>query len=133
MTRSCDTETDRRNRYRFLGWTIVWVAAFLAASWTLRSDAELAVPVRWAIAIGPIVLGVPALLAYLRFLRTADELVRKIQLDGLAFGFCAGVFFGIGYRLLERVGAPEIDSAMTVAVMSIAWALGQYLASRRYR
>jgi hypothetical protein len=68
----------------------------------------------------------------LRFLRQADELLQKIQLEGLAIGFAAGAFFALGYQLLEHLGAPELDVSAPVTVMMFGWAFGQLLASRRY-
>jgi hypothetical protein len=69
----------------------------------------------------------------MRFLREADELVRKIELEGLAIGFGVGVLFLLGYQLLEQVGLPEISAHKTAAVMLFAWLFGQVIARRRYR
>ena len=134
MIKSCSgTEADRRNQYRFLAWLLAWAVSFLAATWALRSDLGLEGPAAWTIAIGPDVLGICALLAYLHFLRMADELLRKIQLEGLALGFGAGVIFAMSYQLLERAGAPQLRVSDTVVVMMVGWAVGQLLGLRRYR
>ncbi len=63
----------------------------------------------------------------------ADELLRKIQLEGLALGFGAGVIFAMSYQLLERAGAPQLQVSDTVVVMMVGWAVGQLLGLRRYR
>ena len=134
MIKSCSgTEADRRNQYRFLAWLLAWAVSFLAATWALRPDLGLEGPAAWAIAIAPNVLGLGALLAYLHFLRMADELLRKIQLEGLALGFGAGVVFAMSYQLLERAGAPQLQVSDTVVVMMVGWAVGQLLGLRRYR
>ena len=54
----------------------------------------------WSVAILPDALGIGALLAYVRFLQRADELMQRIQLEGLALGFGVGVVFATGYQLL---------------------------------
>ena len=78
-------------------------------------------------------LGVVACARYVRFLRRADELLRQIQLEGLALGFGAGMVFMFGYALAERAGAPPLDVADPLLPMAGCWVLGQWLATRRYR
>jgi len=73
-----------------------------------------------------------AVLAFIRFLREADELLRKIQLEALGVAFGAGAVFTLGYRLCERIGAPRLDVSDGYLVMMIFWTLGQYLGYRRY-
>ncbi len=126
------TAADRRNQYWFLGWMFAWAVSFVAATWALvglEPDGAAA----WLVAAGPNVFSVAALLAYLRFLRMADELLRQIQLEGLALGFGAGVLFAVGYQLLVLAGAPQAQLSDLAGVMMVAWAVGQLLATRRYR
>ena len=127
------TAADRRNQYRVLVWCLIWAIGFVAAAWALRSTVGLDARAAWAVALAPMALSIPPLLAYLRFLRSTDELLRKIQLEGLALGFGAGAILGLGYPLLERIGAPPLSPSTTVAVMMIAWAIGQLLGALRYR
>ncbi len=127
------TKTDRRNQYRFLAWCLAWAVSFVAATWILRPAPGVEGAGAWALAIGPSLLGAGALLAYLRFLRQADELLRRIQLEGLALGFAVGLIFTLGYQLLERVGAPSLPAGVTAVVMLVAWAGGEIAATMRYR
>jgi O-antigen/teichoic acid export membrane protein len=127
------TAIDRRNQYRILAWTFVSAVAFIGAAWALRPEHGLDGAAAWAVALAPIVLGVPALLAYLRFLRMTDELLRQIQLEGLAVGFAAGAVVGLAYPTLELAGAPPQPSSTVVVVMMIGWALGQCVGLIRYR
>ena len=41
------TELDRRNQYRFTAWTFAWALSYVAASWSLKADFELATPLTW--------------------------------------------------------------------------------------
>ena len=133
LIKSCSgTGADRRNQYRFLGWMAAWGVSFVSATWALRF-LSLDGPVAWGVAIVPDVFAVGALLAYLYFLRMTDEMLRQIQLEGLALGFGAGVVFAVGYQLLERAGAPQLDIGDVVVVMMFGWALGQFIGLRRYR
>ena len=43
------------------------------------------------------------------------------------------MIFAIGYQLLERAGAPELEASALVVVMMVAWTVGQLLAVCRYR
>jgi len=127
------TELDRRNQYRFIAWLMAWMLSYLGATWVLQADLGLTGTVVWLVAIAPNVFGIVGLFAYLRFLRMADELLRRIQLESLAIGFGAGVIFAMGYQLLELAGAPALRVSDPVVVMMVAWAVGQILSMRRYR
>jgi hypothetical protein len=134
VIKSCSgTELDRRNQYRFAAWTLAWGITYVAASWALKSDRDLASPLTWGLAIGPALLSIVPVFAYMRFLRMADELLRKIQLDGLAMGFAAGVLLVAGYQLFEAAGAPALQTDDILLVMIFGWMLGQFVGMWRYR
>ncbi len=134
MIKSCSgTERDRQNQYRFVVWLFGWSITFVLAAQLLKRDPGLAPWLKWAVAILPSAIGIGVVRSYLRFLRMADELMRKVQLDGLAIGFGAGVLFVAGYPLLVGAGAPRLDMSDTMLVMMVAWAFGQLLSMRRYR
>lgn len=131
------TEADRRRQRRFAMLTLLWAMSFLAATWIFRSDLELAPAVGWLVAIVPIVLAGVALRSYLHFLRNADELIRRIQLEALGIAVAAALVWAIGYPLLEMAGAPELDRAWIwsthIVILSIAFAVGQIAGVLRYK
>ena len=127
------TAADRRNQYRFVAWLAGWAVSFVAATWLLETYDELGRGTAWSIAVVPNLFAIAALFAYLRFLREADELVRRIQLEGLAFGFGAGVIFAMAYFTLERLGVPQLTGDRVVFVMMMAWVVGQLAATWRFR
>lgn len=132
--RSCaGTATDRRNENRFAAWTLVWAVSYVASSWILKADMDLATPLVWILVAIPNLLSIVLVLTYLRFLRMADELLRKIQLEGLALGFGAGVLVTAGYQLLEAAGAPQLESDHIIVVMVFSWTFGQLFGIWRYR
>lgn len=132
--KSCSgTKADRRNQYVFVAWCFVWALVFLGSSWTLKSDYPLSAPLEWIVALVPNAFGIGAVLAYMTFLRNADELIQKIQMEGLAFGFGIGLIFGLGYQLLEKAGAPRLAVDEMGLVLIGGWMLGQVLATGRYR
>lgn len=126
------TANDRRNVMRYnawlLGWMVLWAGALL-----LVAKAGLSGPAAWALAALTVVPGVVGVRAYIRFLREADELLRKIQLESLAVAFGVGVLFMMSWRLFERLGAPKLDLNDPVLVMFVVWAAAQWWNARRYR
>ena len=127
------TEQDRKNSRRFALWCLAWAVAYVAAHKIMKSNMDLAIEVTWLLVATPIVLMVVAVFSYLNFLRRADELLQKIQLQGLAMGFGAGVVFVTGYQLLEAAGVQEMQTDHLIVVMMFSWAGGQLLGSWRYR
>lgn len=128
----CQTPNDQRNQRRFIGWSVTWALAYVAATW-ISQGAGLGGAAPWLVAALPTALSVAAFIAYLRFIRQADELVRRIQLEGLAVGFGAGVLLAVGYPLFTAAGAPPLDVGAAAVVMMLAWVIGQGTASARYR
>ena len=127
------TANDRRNQYRFVGWCVAWAVAFTAASRLLKSDYEISSQIAWLAATVPNIFGALAVLAYLRFLRSADEFLQKLQFEGLAIGFGISIIFALGYQLFELVGAPMIRTDDFLLVMMVSWMVGQTCTIWKYR
>lgn len=89
-------------------------------------------PLRYGIALLPVVPVIFGLVAFLSYLRSMDELQQRIQLE--AFGFslgCTGLLtFTIGF--LENAGLPQPSLIWVFPTMVIFWGIGQFLARRRY-
>lgn len=127
------TPTDRRNLRRFNLWAFVWMTVWLAVTFLIRIQIVVAGPLAYALVLLTAVLGILAIRSYVHFLRQADELLSKIQLESLALGFGASAVFMVAYRLCERLGAPRLDAASPLVVMVVVWAVSQLLVARRYR
>lgn len=123
-----DAENLRRFNVVCLAWAVMFVAATLAiVSYGVRGLTG------WAMAVATLVLGVTAMWLYVKFLRAADELLRKIHVEALALGFGAAIVFMLFWRLCERLGAPKLDVVDPALVMIAFWTAGQWLGLRRYR
>lgn len=107
------------------------VLAFAAA--TILIDGQL-IPdaVGWFLTAISVILTVLSMRSYIAFLRQADELLRKVHVEALAFAFGAGIVFMMGYRLCERLGAPKLDVNDASLVMLLCWTAGQFVGARRY-
>jgi len=134
LIRGCSgTLQDRRNSIRFTLWCLAWAVAYVGAAWILKADMELATPLIWLLVTTPILLMIIVVFSYMHFLRNADELLQKIQVQGLATGFGAAVVFVTSYQLLEVAGANEMQSDHLLVVMMFGWVAGQLYGSWRYR
>lgn len=133
--RQCDaglTPRDRRNQWRFVVILLSWALSFVIAIYLLRNDWVTSLTAGTALALIPIALGLLALLTYLKFLREADEMTRRIQLEALAIGFGAGAIYTLGYPALEAAGWPEPSDSAPAVVLMVGWGLGGLFALRRY-
>ncbi len=71
---------DRRNQWIATGLLFVWAVAFVGTAILIKRGVVPAGAPTYLMALVPTALGVLAVLAYMRFLRRADELLRRIQL-----------------------------------------------------
>jgi len=67
-------------------------------------------------------------------IRRLDEMQYRIQLEGIAFAFAASAILMTGWGFLAKAGLPSVSwGPGTWLVMVSFWALGLWLARRRYR
>jgi hypothetical protein len=110
---------------------LLWIGSFVVFTFA-HSTETLPTGLGYGAAASNVVLGAAAVWAYLRLLRRADELERKIQVEALALGFGAGAVGMMAYRLFERAGAPPVDVNDALLVMLLGYVVGLVLARRRY-
>jgi len=126
------TPRDAQKMRAFNVWFMSAVFFFITSTILISKTTLAQGAVGWALTATTIVLLAIAVRAYLIFLRGADELLRKVQLEAFAASSGAAFVFMLGYRLCERLGAPKLDVNDPVMVMSIAFAVTHILAQRRY-
>ena len=134
VLKSCaGTPQDQRNSIRFALWCLAWALTYVVAHKTINANPDLATA--WVVLgiAAPICLMIVAVFSYAQFLRNADELLQKIQLQGLALGFGAGIVFITGYQLAEAAGASEMETDHAIVVMLVSWYVGQLYGAWRYR
>lgn len=125
---------DVANYRRFMLFTLLWVAVFLPLIFALKTWGE-AIPqaAAYGLALLPTLAYLAVVWSYVRFLRHADELTRKIHQEGMVIGFGAGVVTLLGYPVFEAAGAPPGDLAYALMPMVLAYVIGILRAQRRYR
>jgi hypothetical protein len=70
--------------------------------------------------------------AALLFLREADELQRRLQLEALGFAFAAGSLVTFSYGLLQLAGVRTISWLWVWPVYGLMWIMGVAASSLRY-
>ncbi len=131
---SFHTARDRRNQRRLNAWIIAASLVYLGATAALRWQARLpGGPVlAWALTGGFALMAVEAARRWFLFLRQADELLRRIQLEALALACGVGLVLSLLYPLLEDLGLPRVGGRLTAMAMMLALVLGSWLGTRRY-
>jgi hypothetical protein len=126
------TRRDRRNLRPLKLYGAIWLVSFLFVHLT-RGQRTLEAQPLWAWAAIAVAIVAGALLAhaYYRFIHGADELMRKIHIEALAFGFGAAFVFGIAADLLGQVGLDDAAEG-TWAVMIVAYALKLRFSRKAY-
>lgn len=124
---------DRHNVLRLNAWALTWAIAYLVSTWFLHGDYNLPTPLIAVIIIATTAAGIGMLRAYLVFLRDTDELVQRVQLNGLATGFGILILFGISYGLGESAGLPPVNINYAIAIGIFGYMLGVFVSQRRYR
>lgn len=124
---------DLANQRRLMVLMVVWIATLVPTLMALKRWEESLGPAAYALALVPTLLFLTVVQAYVRFVREADELTRKIHLEGMAVGFGVGVVYLLGYPVFESLGAPDGDLSYALLPMVAGYVLGIHRAQRRYR
>jgi hypothetical protein len=120
---------------KYAVWMIISLALYAVAlvislTW-LKAGIEG--PLKYAVAVLPVLpaLGVP--LAVVRYCQSMDELQRRIQLESLTFGFAAAAIATFTYGFLQNAGLPDVSWVWVWPVMAACWIVGKLVARWRYR
>lgn len=98
------TPRDVANMRRLNVWTFVAMFAWLAVLWTMTSD-RVTSPLVILLVIVPVLALMRTFQVAVRFLREADELTRRIQVEAMAVGF--GAAFAASF--LERFAEEAVE------------------------
>jgi hypothetical protein len=131
------TERDKKNQRRIIAWSLVWVALWTGVGLAYSKGWLESGPLAVAAALLTVPFGIGTILAYRRFLREADELRRKIELEALALAFGIGLVGGFTYWLLGEVGAigamGEVDLLAVMVTMIFTYSVSILVGHWRYR
>jgi hypothetical protein len=88
--------------YAVLGLLLTWLVLYFAARFYLETNMHLASGVRLTIALIPTPVFILFVWTFVRGIRTADELERRIQLEALAVAFPLGLVLLTTLGLVQR-------------------------------
>jgi hypothetical protein len=126
------TERDRRNARTTNYWMFGWMVVFVGSTFAMRGGYLEPGLLAWVLLAACTALGLVVVHFYMRFLRDADELLRKIQLEALAIGFGAAFVGTFTMSLIERLYGWSFDIGDLLLVMVIFYMLGIINGMRRY-
>ena len=122
------------NHKRYLKEFIPAMAAYVivvfASVWTLKHHEHS--PLRFLLAVLPVVPAAFAMWAAIRYFRGLDELQRRIQFEGLAFSFLATCLIALSWGFLQNAGLPHADVIWVAPLLVGLWGVGTCVAKRRY-
>lgn len=127
------TPRDRRNQLWASVAIIAWALIYSTSLTLINKEIVPDGPISWILAALPTLAGLLVILAYIRFIRQADELQRLVQLQSLALTFGVTFFAFAGYRIVELLGAPPADFDHYIVITCVLYSLVTVLAWRRYR
>jgi hypothetical protein len=88
--------------YLVLGILITWLVLYFAVRFFLEANTDLSSGIRLAIAFIPTPVFILFVWTFVRGIRTADELERRIQLEALAVAFTLGLVLLTTLGLVQR-------------------------------
>ncbi|GAB4187471.1 MAG: hypothetical protein Tsb002_12820 [Wenzhouxiangellaceae bacterium] len=100
---------EQRNQRRYQRWLFAWAVSYLASTYLVVNNLLAAGLQTWVVVAMPSVLALIATLAFIRYLREADELQRAIQLEALALGLFAGFIAWPIFTLFSHQQQPPPD------------------------
>ena len=135
------TPRDHHNTVTFAVWQGLWFVSLIgtqslfnvhllddvAVVRHVRRELVPAGVLHWLVAALPLLIGAGVLWSWLRYLREADELQRRIQLNAVAFGFGVTFVWITSYRTLIAAGAPTLEHNLHIVP-----GLGAYILARLY-
>lgn len=127
------TEAEQRNLRKSMIWSISLGVGFCSLTYVSRNYPQLNVAYVTALAAIAAISLIGCVYAGFRFIAESDEFMRKVQLEGIAVGFGAGVIFCMGYFILELLGAPQLPLIAMALPLMTGWAIGSLNAAARYR
>lgn len=90
-------------------------------------------PLRYPLMLLPVIPILFALMAFVRFFESMDELQKTIHLYALALSFAATGLISFTYGLLETAGMPHLSWVWIFPMMIAFWGIGSGLAARKYQ
>jgi hypothetical protein len=125
-------DTNCKRYYKEFGASMAaYVVVVFTSVWLLKHYVHS--PLRFLVAVLPVVPAAFAMWAAIRYFRGLDELQRRIQIEGLAFSFNATCLIALSWGFLQNAGLPHADVIWVAPLLVFLWGIGSYISRRRYQ
>lgn len=122
-----------RNQQLLLAVGALTILSVFASSYLLEKQ-PMHSGSRLALALLPLPFSLMLLAVYVRLVRTADELQKRVFLESLAIAWPAAMIFGMTIEYLQKAGfAMGMDVGRVWPLMMMLWAPALLYSYRRYR
>ncbi|WP_163965559.1 hypothetical protein [Oceanipulchritudo coccoides] len=126
-------EPNKTYRRQMLIWAITYCVVTYGSVYTLKNAGIEHFGLRTLIALLPMLPIAWVGIIIMRFIRSLDELQRKMQFEAVVFSaVMTGLLTG-AYGFMEGVGYPELDTVWVLPMLMVLWVVGQALARKRYQ
>jgi len=123
---------DKKRFLKEFGTSMAGYTAMVPVSiWLLKGHEHS--PVRYLFAVLPVIPSALAMWATIRFVRSLDEMQRRIHLDGMAFSFVGTCLISLSWGFLQDAGLPRADVIWVPLLLVLLWGIGLNMARRRYQ
>ena len=123
-----------KNSVLLLVWVFVWTATMVLADKAMLYEWYTEQWITMAAIVFNAALGVGMILFFVSYLRSMDELQRKIQLEALAFAMGCGLVGSFTYSLLVTAGyIAESEISDIILLMTITYMAAIIAGRVRYR
>jgi hypothetical protein len=121
----------KRYLREFLPAMLAYAVVVIISVWLIKH--QIYPSLRIVIALLPMIPALFAMWAAIRYFRGLDELQRRIQFEGLAFGFLATCVIFLTWGFLQNAGLPHADVIWVTPVLVFFWGVGACVAKQRYQ
>jgi len=116
----------------FISQMVAYAIVLIASEWLIK-QVQIANPVRYAIAVIPVIPLLFALAAFLKMLQRMDEMQLRIHVEAFGISLAITGFATFTLGLLENVGIPSPGIIWVFPMMIIVWGIAAFFVSLRYQ
>lgn len=129
------SQDTKQNTIKLAAWTGAWLVSTAVAAFAPKLIWDFNTLLTIIAVLVNIAVGIGMLIANKNHLQGLDEMMKKIQLDAMAFALGIGLILGVSYELLEDIRLitfePEISHLLMV--IAVTYMAGIIIGQRRYK
>ncbi|MEW6996420.1 hypothetical protein AADZ86_01770 [Colwelliaceae bacterium BS250] len=129
------SQNTKKNTIKLAAWTAAWTVSTAVAAFAPKYIWDFNTLLTIIGVLVNIAFGVGMIIANKNHLQGLDEMMKKIQLDAMAFALGIGLVLGISYELLEDIKLitfePEISHLLMI--IAVTYMAGIIIGQRRYK